>query len=95
MKLILTQQEELEALVQSSVDTALNIYFNRKESQSKKSKNLSVKEAAVHLKVSEITIRNYIKKGLIKADKIGTRIIINREKLENTLKEVKSLKYKR
>lgn len=95
MNLYIAKQEELEELVKTSVDKALVRFFKQKENETKKSKNLSVKEAAALLKVSDITIRNYIKRGLIKADRLGARIIINREALENTLKEVKSLKYKR
>lgn len=95
MNLYIAKQEELEELVKTSVDKALVRFFKQKENETKKSKNLSVKEAATLLKVSDITVRNYIKRGLIKADRLGARIIINRETLENTLKEVKSLKYKR
>ncbi|RMB58480.1 DNA-binding protein [Dokdonia sinensis] len=95
MKLIITSKEDLEDLVQTSLNDALGQFYKNRANQKKKSKNLTVKESAALLKVSEITIRNYIKKGLISAEKIGSRIIINREKLENTLKEVKSLKYKR
>lgn len=95
MKLIVTSLEELKDLVETSVETSLKVYFARKEKESKQPKNFSVKEAAVHLKVSDLTVRNYIKRGLIKADRIGSRIIINRQNLESTLKEVKSLKYKR
>ncbi|WP_075344545.1 helix-turn-helix domain-containing protein [Tenacibaculum agarivorans] len=60
-----------------------------------KKENVTVKEAAIRLNVSELTIRNYIKKGVIKASKIGRRIVINLESLDDTLKEVKSLKYRR
>ena len=35
--------------------------------------NLTVQETAKRLNVTELTIRNYIKKGTIKAEKIGRR----------------------
>lgn len=58
-------------------------------------KNFSVKELATHVGVSELTIRNYIKDGKIKANRIGRRIFINEKQFEAGLSEVKSLKYKR
>ncbi|GAA3639034.1 helix-turn-helix domain-containing protein [Flavivirga jejuensis] len=56
---------------------------------------LSIKEVAEELDVSELSVHNYIKKGYIKAFKIGRRVFIKRTDLDNSLKEVKSLKYKR
>jgi len=58
-------------------------------------RNLTVQETAKRLNVTELTIRNYIKKGTIKAEKIGRRIIINSKDLEKSLSEVKSFKYRR
>jgi len=95
MKLIITKQEDLEALVKTSVDKSLKEYYFQKEGNEKLNQNLSVKETATFLNVSELTVRNYIKRGLISAERIGNRIIINRKKLEASLKEVKSLKYRR
>lgn len=55
----------------------------------------TVSEAAELLKVDRQTIQNHIKKGTIKANKVGRRILIQHQELFNSLKEVKSLKYKR
>ena len=57
--------------------------------------NLTVQETAKRLNVTELTVRNYIKKGTIKAEKIGRRIIINSKDLEKSLAEVRSFKYRR
>ena len=95
LNLIITPQEDLEALVKTSVDKSIRAYFEEKAKEGNRSENLTVKETAQLLNVAELTIRNYIKKGIISAERIGNRIIINRKKLEDTLKEVKSLKYKR
>lgn len=95
MNLTILPREELEELVKTSVEQSLSNYFKKKSEQKDISENLSVKEAAQFLKVSDLTVRNYIKRGLITAEKIGNRIIINRGKLEETLTEVKSLKYRR
>lgn len=95
MEVSIIQKEELEVLVKTSVEETLKTFYSHKREKEKLSQNLSVRETANYLKVSELTVRNYIKRGLIRADKIGNRIIINRKKLEETLKEVKSLKYRR
>ena len=95
MNLIILKQEELEDLVQTSVAQTLTSFFKEKETAEKKSENLSVKQTAKLLNVSDLTIRNDIKKGIIKAERIGSRIIINRKQLSKSLKEVKSLKYRR
>lgn len=58
-------------------------------------KLFSVKELAKFAGVSELSIRNYIKEGKIRAKTIGRRIFIEQSQFENGLKEVKSLKYKR
>jgi len=60
-----------------------------------KPENLTVKESADFLKVSEQSIHNYIRKGFIKAHKMGRIYLIKRTDIEEALKEVKSLKYKR
>ena len=56
---------------------------------------LSIQEVSEELGVSELTIHNYIKKGFIKAFRIGRRVFIKRLDLDASLKEVKSFKYKR
>ena len=60
-----------------------------------KPENLTVKESADFLKVSEQSIHNYIKKGFIKAHKMVRIYLIKRIDIEEALTEVKSLKYKR
>lgn len=95
MELIVISKEDLEVIVQNSVSNALAEYFTQKEEIAKKGEFITVKDAAKHLKVAELTVRNYISKGYIKADRIGRKIRIRRSELENALKEVKSLKYRR
>lgn len=69
--------------------------IKHKPEDDEKSENLTVKETAEILKVSEQSVHNYIKRGLIPAHKMGRILLIKREDLENALTEVKSLKYKR
>lgn len=55
----------------------------------------SVKSLALTSGVSELTVRNWIKEGKVKAKRIGRRILIEQSQFESGLSEVKSLKYKR
>lgn len=63
--------------------------------KSKEGEILTVKQTSNLLGVTELTIYNYIKKGLVPASKIGRRIVIRKIDIDNALSEVKSLKYKR
>ncbi|WP_179320767.1 helix-turn-helix domain-containing protein [Winogradskyella helgolandensis] len=56
---------------------------------------LSIQEVSDELGVTNLTVHNYIKKGVLPAFKIGRRVFIKRVDLDDALKEVKSLKYKR
>tara|TARA_R110002049_G_scaffold268074_2_gene444568 strand:+ start:2806 stop:3099 length:294 start_codon:yes stop_codon:yes gene_type:complete len=94
--IIVTTHEELLEMIDLSVAKRINPMqelINRKLNPQKK--NVTVKEAAKMLNVTELTVRNYIQQGKIQASKIGRRLVINSESLENSLKEVKSLKYRR
>jgi len=95
-KIIITSSEELKALL----DASFGAYMEKIENAINKNANppkskLTVKEVAIKLNVAELTIRNYINKGFIKAEKIGRRILIDSNDLEKSLSEVKSLKYRR
>ena len=61
----------------------------------KKPSRYSVKELADHCGVAELTVRNWITEGKIKADRLGRRIFISEEEFQKALSEVKSLKYQR
>jgi excisionase family DNA binding protein len=94
--IIVTTHEELLEMIDASIAKRINPMaelINRKLNPQKK--NVTVKEAAKMLNVTDLTIRNYVKNGKIQASKIGRRIVINLESLDNSLQEVKSLKYRR
>ena len=95
-KIIVTPQSEIQEMIDSS-NAKLLIDINKAISRvmTPMKPNLTVKESAERINVSELTIRNYIKRGIIKADKIGRRILINSQELEDSLEEIKSLKYQR
>lgn len=56
---------------------------------------ITVKEAADLLRVSEQSIRSYIKKGTLEAKQIGRPYLIDRTIIEKAMVNIKSLKYKR
>ena len=55
----------------------------------------SVQEVSKLLSVSELTVYNYIKRGIIPSTKISRKHLIKRTDLEEAIKDVKSLKYRR
>jgi excisionase family DNA binding protein len=83
-------KEEFFKIIEEIFERKFKEYFKHKPEE-----NLSIKEVAKELSVTEITIHNYIKKGKLPAVKIGRRVFIKRSDLDDALKEVKSLKYKR
>ncbi len=95
MELIVLTKNQLDSIIRSSINTALDEYIEKQIQEKSQPDFCTIKEAAEKLKVTETTIRNYIKKGLIPADKIGGRIRIKRLIMDDALKEVKSLKYRR
>jgi excisionase family DNA binding protein len=58
-------------------------------------KMISVRELAKQIGTSELTIRNWIKEGKLKAVRMGGLIFIPAGQFEESMEEVKSLKYKR
>lgn len=95
MELVIITKQELAVIIENAIEKSLQQFIEKKTEHENKKKYLTVKEVAYKLNVSELTIRNYIKRGTLKAKRIGNRILINNFDLENKLKEVKSLKYKR
>lgn len=69
--------------------------IKHKPAEEDKTENLTVKEASELLKVSEQSIHNYIKRGFLPAQRVGRILLIKRIDVEQSLQEVKSLKYKR
>lgn len=74
---------------------SLLLDIKHKPIEEPKTENLTVKEASELLKVSEQSIHNYIKRGILPAQKVGRILLIKRFDVEQSLKQVKSLKYKR
>ncbi|MFV8224781.1 helix-turn-helix domain-containing protein [Christiangramia aquimixticola] len=73
----------------------LNQKIDRLENLNQKINKRSIKELASHCGVAELTVRNWITDGKIKAKRLGRRIFIEEEEFQKALSEVKSIKYKR
>lgn len=73
----------------------LELKLDRLESKSPKVKKRSVKELADHCGVADLTVRNWITDGKVKAQRLGRRIFIEEEEFQKAISEVKSIKYKR
>ena len=56
---------------------------------------ITPEDAAEEQNCTVQTVYAQIKKGILPASKVGRKLVIKRSDLENALKEVKSLKYKR
>jgi len=95
-KIIITTPEELKFIIDKSVDTKFTqLKKFMSEQLNPPKRKYTVKEAATKFNVTDLTIRNWIKKGYLKGDKIGRRVLIDASELEKSLTEIKSLKYKR
>ncbi|MEP2281311.1 helix-turn-helix domain-containing protein [Maribacter sp.] len=95
-KIVVTTTEELAFMIDQSVDakfTQLKKFMTEQLNPPKR--KYTVKEAATKFNVTDLTVRNWIKKGYLKGDKIGRRVLIDASELEKSLTEIKSLKYKR
>ena len=95
-KIIVTPSSEIKEMIDSSnAKLLIDIKKTISTVMTPIKVKLTVKESAERLNLSELTIRNYIKRGIIKAEKIGRRVLINSQELEDSLEEIKSLKYQR
>lgn len=69
--------------------------IDRLENQNQKVKKRSIRELADHCGVAELTVRNWITDGKVKAQRLNRRIFIEEAEFQKALSEVKSIKYKR
>ena len=95
MDLIITTPERLDEIVNTSIKNALDEYHKKEKVLNSKKKNYTIKEVAVELNVTILSVRNYIEKGYLKAFKIGNRVLISYESIEKAKTEIKSQRYRR
>lgn len=85
--------EALDKRLSNIEEILLDIKHKPKEDLS--NKRYSIKESAEILRVSPLTIRNYIKSGIVRAERLGRKYYILHSELYTSFNEVKSFKYKR
>ena len=95
MDLIITTPERLDEIVNTSIKNALDEYHKKEKVLNSKKKNYTIKDVAVELNVTILSVRNYIEKGYLKAFKIGNRVLISYESIEKAKTEIKSQRYRR
>ena len=78
----------------SNIESLL-LQLKHKSEEPKEEQNLTVEEVAGILKVSKQSVYSYIKRGELKASKVGRNLLISRSNLDEALTETKSLKYRR
>jgi hypothetical protein len=69
--------------------------LSKPEIKGKKSNYLNRFEVAEMLKISLPTLNNWSKSGIVQSYRIGNRVLYKLEEIENSLKTVKNLKFKR
>lgn len=91
-KLLEEEQENQRKILLKldNIESSLNKLLPNKENE-----RLSVEEVANELSVAKLTVYNWIKKGMLPADKIGRKFYIKRSELIKALKQYKTLKYRR
>ncbi|NVN94886.1 MAG: helix-turn-helix domain-containing protein [Bacteroidetes bacterium] len=86
--------DELKGQLREIVNECFNNQNPHKQ-QEIDTEYLSRSQVAKTLKVSLVTLNEWTKKGIIKAYRIGNRVLYLKTDIQNSLTEVKSLKYRR
>ena len=93
MQELLLSSISVESLTEK-IAFKLNELLEQHKPKETENKLHSVKSLATLSGVSELTVRNWITEGKIKAKRIGRRLFIEQCQFDKGLQEVKSLKYK-
>jgi len=84
--------QELEEIIQRSVETALRRVATESDNENKVDHMLTRKEVAKMLSLSLPTLTKYVKQGKIPAHRIGNRILFKKTEIIESLKEVQNRK---
>ena len=95
MKVTLLTEEGIRAIMNDVLVNREDQLIKRFRKEVVPDKKLSVDEAASQCGVIPLTMRNWLKRGLVKSGKIGHRVIILQSNLDRAMSNTKSLKYKR
>ena len=83
---------ELKNLIDESIKDALKSFNPKKESEVEL---LTTKEVSKILGVSAVTLNDWVKRGIIPALRIGTRIRYKKKDVLKALTQVETIKYRR
>lgn len=95
MEVTLLTKENAQSIFTNLLEQNNKVLLSKMKKEMLADKKLSVEEAANQCDVIPLTMRNWLKKGIVKGGKIGHRIYILQSDLDNAMLEVKSLRYKR
>lgn len=84
-------EEEFQEKIIRAVEMAMEKYSHSKEDI----EYLTRKETAKRLHISLPTLNDYTKKGVIKGYRINGRVLYKMNEIDEALKSVETLKYKR
>lgn len=85
--------EEFQKIIADTVRD--EIIKSQPEPQQLTLEYLSRKEVSKFLKISLPTLSDYTKKGVLKGYRIRGRVLYKQNEIESSLKEIRSIKYRR
>ena len=91
LALVVVPLEQLTNLIQSSVDSTMKKWLDKKTQQEREDKAneetmLTINEVVSKYKVSRSTVYNKTKSGEIPCSRIGSRVLISKADIEKALK---------
>ncbi len=84
--------DELKVIIEDTIENKVSSLIPKPQPQVK---YLTRQETADHLRISLVTLHDWTKKGIIKAYRINSRVRFKSDEVENAVKEIHSLKYRR
>lgn len=85
-------EEELRNIISETVAEQLQKFSSPQKDQVK---YLTRSEVSKLLRISLPTLNDYTKTGVIKGYRINGRVLYKSDEIENSLKEIQTIKYKR
>lgn len=91
-KIIVIPANEFYDSINSLKAEIQNLAASKKQEPTKEVKKelLTRKEAAGFLRISLPTLGEYVKRGILKAQRIGSRVLFDKTELENALHHIKT-----
>lgn len=94
-EIIVIDPDQLKSQIQDAVKEAMKGELPVSSKSHQEKSYLTRQETAELLKVSALTIDQWVKKGILPAYRIGNRVLFKSEDIESALSAVPTLKYSR